>query len=614
DGSEYVSEVHAIVCDLGNTKVAIGHGRDITERKKMENELRESEERFRNFALMSPVGIFLTDINGQYQYVNKRWCEIAGLSPLEASGEGWTKGLHQDDRERIKQGWKQFIKTDGKWIAEFRFRDQNARITWVHSVVTPLHDDQGKVTGFLGTDSDITELKNAEATLKQNEARFRELYNNMSTCVAVYEAVNKGEDFIIKDINKSCERIEKVNKEEVVNKSVLTVFPGIKAFGLFDVFKKVYQSGLPEHFPLSLYKDSRISGWKDNYVYKLPSGEIVAVYDDVTERKQADEKSRIAKNELQAIFDSSPAMIFYKDKNDILVRVNKAYAEALEMTTEEINGRATSELFPVNAEKYRLDDLQVMNTGKPILNIIEPMETKHGLRMVRTDKIPYRDEKGNVIGVVGFVLDITDRIKAEEAEKQHYTKLQKTLEGTINALAVTTENRDPYTAGHQRRVADLAFHIGREMGLPADQVQGLKLAGLIHDIGKISIPLEILNKPGRLSEAEFTLIQGHSQVGYDILKNIDFSWPIAQIVLQHHERIDGTGYPAKIGDGDILLESKIISVADVVEAMASDRPYRPALGIDAALTEINQKKGQQYDSQIVDVCNKLFREKGYKFE
>lgn len=614
DGSEYVSEVHAIIYDLGNTKVAIGHGRDITERKKMEKELRESEERFRNFALMSPVGIFLADAGGRYQYVNKRWCEITGLSPLEASGEGWIKGLHPDDRERIKDGWKQFVQTDGKWIAEFRFRDQNARITWVHSVVTPLHDEQGKVTGFLGTDSDITELKNAEATLKQNEARFRELYNNMSTCVAVYEAVNNGEDFIIKDINKSSERVEKVRKEEVINKSVLTVFPGIKDFGLFDVFKKVYQSGLPEHFPLSLYKDDRISGWKDNYVYKLPSGEIVAVYDDVTERKQAAEESQIARNELQVIFDSSPAMIFYKDRNDIMVRVNKAYAAALEMTPEEINGRATSELFPVNAEKYRLDDQQVMNTGIPLLNIIEPMETKHGLRVVRTDKIPYRDEKGNVIGVVGFVLDITDRIKAEEAEKQNYTKLQKTLEGTINALAVTTENRDPYTAGHQRRVADLAFRIGLEMGLPEEQVQGLKFAGMIHDIGKISIPLEILNKPGKLSPAEFTLIQGHSQVGYDILKDIEFNWPIAKIVLQHHERMNGSGYPEKISDGDILLESKIISVADVVEAMASDRPYRAALGVDAALAEVNQKKGQLYDSQVVDVCNKLFREKGYKFE
>jgi HD-GYP domain-containing protein (c-di-GMP phosphodiesterase class II) len=151
------------------------------------------------------------------------------------------------------------------------------------------------------------------------------------------------------------------------------------------------------------------------------------------------------------------------------------------------------------------------------------------------------------------------------------------------------------------------------MGLPEEQVQGLKLAGLIHDIGKVSIPLEILNRPGRLSETEYILIQGHSQVGYDILKDIEFNWPIARIVLQHHERMNGSGYPGKIAANDILLESKIISVADVVEAMASERPYRSALGVEAALTEINQKKGQLYDSQVVDICNKLFREKGYKF-
>jgi HD-GYP domain-containing protein (c-di-GMP phosphodiesterase class II) len=171
--------------------------------------------------------------------------------------------------------------------------------------------------------------------------------------------------------------------------------------------------------------------------------------------------------------------------------------------------------------------------------------------------------------------------------------------------------RDPYTAGHHRRSADLARAIGREMGLPEDQVEGLRLAGTIHDVGKIGIPADILSKPTRLSEIEFSLIQSHSQIGYDILAGIEFAWPIAKIVNQHHERMDGSGYPQGLKNGDILLESRILAVADVIEAMASHRPYRPSLGIEAALKEIEDKKGVLYDPAVVTACLALFRENRY---
>lgn len=193
-------------------------------------------------------------------------------------------------------------------------------------------------------------------------------------------------------------------------------------------------------------------------------------------------------------------------------------------------------------------------------------------------------------------------------------ELQDSLEDTVRAIATIVEMRDPYTSGHQVRVADVAAAIAGQMGLSDEQVHAIHLAGLVHDLGKIQIPAEILSKPGKLTELEYMLIQVHPQAGYDILKGIDFPWPIAQMVLQHHERLDGSGYPQGLKGEAILLEARILSVADVVEAMSSHRPYRPGLGIEVALAEITRQRGIHFDPAVVDACLAAFNEQHYAFK
>lgn len=195
-----------------------------------------------------------------------------------------------------------------------------------------------------------------------------------------------------------------------------------------------------------------------------------------------------------------------------------------------------------------------------------------------------------------------------ESEK----KLRASLLDSITAIAATVEMRDPYTAGHQRRVGHLASAIARELQRPESEVEGLYLACTVHDIGKIRIPAEILSKPGQLGDLEYSIIKEHPEIGHEILKSIDFPWPIARIVLQHHERLNGTGYPQGLQGEEILLEARILAVADVVEAMLSHRPYRAALGIEAALEEIARHRDTLYDAAAVDACLKLFREGGYR--
>lgn len=223
------------------------------------------------------------------------------------------------------------------------------------------------------------------------------------------------------------------------------------------------------------------------------------------------------------------------------------------------------------------------------------------------------DGRGRPTAVVSIANDITEQKKTELELKQSMLRLRNNLAGTIQAMAMTVETRDPYTAGHQKRTADLARGIAQEMGLPRKQVDGIRMAGVIHDLGKISIPAEILSKPGKICQPEYSLIQFHPQTGYDILKGIDFRWPVAEIVRQHHERMDGSGYPYGLAGDNILLEARIIGVADVIEAMSSHRPYRPALGVNSAFHEIRQNKGRLYDPDVVDATIRLFARREFQF-
>ncbi len=213
-----------------------------------------------------------------------------------------------------------------------------------------------------------------------------------------------------------------------------------------------------------------------------------------------------------------------------------------------------------------------------------------------------------------LITDITERKEADDELKQSYARLRRAMDGAVKALALMAERRDPYTAGHQQRVAQLAVGIAQELGLAPQSIETIAVAGLLHDVGKVSVPTEILSKPSKLNENEFNLLRGHSQVSYDIVKTLALPWDIDQIVLQHHERLDGSGYPQGLRAENINLGAKILGVADVVEAMVSHRPYRAALGLDKALAEISGKKGALYDAAVVEACLRLFQEKGFKLE
>ncbi|TCS37884.1 CBS domain protein [Paucimonas lemoignei] len=230
----------------------------------------------------------------------------------------------------------------------------------------------------------------------------------------------------------------------------------------------------------------------------------------------------------------------------------------------------------------------------------------HGIR-----HLPVLDASEKLVGVISGKDFYRQSEAAIKARASHASKLEKALEDTLEAMAAVLEQRDPYTAGHQKHVGMLAVLIGRELGFAAERLHALNLAAIVHDLGKIQIPVEILTKPARLNEVEFALVKQHPLIGYQILKTIDFPWPIADIVVQHHEALDGSGYPYGLKGEQILPEARVLTVADIVESMAADRPYRAALGIDAAIAEITRLRGSKLDPEVVDACVRVLQRGEY---
>jgi len=345
----------------------------------------------------------------------------------------------------------------------------------------------------------------------------------------------------------------------------------------------------------------------------LDDGKVIVTSSDITERKRVEEALRRSEENYRTIFDAANDAIFVHDADTgQIIDINQKMCEMYGYTAEEARQLTLGGRNSPYSQENALQLIRKAAEGEP--QLFEWMAKDKGGRNFWVEVNLKHAVVGGKNRLLAVVRDITERKRAEADIKQSLDRLKRALNETVNALAKAAEIRDPYTAGHQERVTRLACAIAEEMRCSDDQIEGIRVAGILHDIGKISVPAEILSKPGPVPEMEFSLVKTHSQVGYDILKTIDFPWPVAQIVLQHHERMDGSGYPSRLSGEDILLEARILAVADVVEALASHRPYRPALGTEKALEEISGNRGVLYDGDVVDACLKLFTERGFRFE
>jgi PAS domain S-box-containing protein len=432
--------------------------------------------------------------------------------------------------------------------------------------------------------------------LRESEDRFWKFIDE-----ATFEGIIIHDGVKILDINQQAATMYGYDREELIGIDLFTTiapeFRKMVAKHIRDKYEKPYET-------VAIRKDGVTFPAKVCAKHIPFHGGIVrgVVIHDITERKRAEEESRAE----TVIFENIHDGIIVTDLEGNIMSWNPA--------AERMFGYYKGEVFHQTIGMLTTKVIKgTLREGRWIgeMNFIRKDGTEGICEMT---VIPLRDELGTISSLFEVCHDITERKRSEKKLQKSYDQLRETLIATVNTLASTIEMRDPYTAGHQRRVTLLACAIAEEMGLTDDQFDGLRMAGLIHDLGKINVPAEILSKPGRINDIEFSIIRYHPQICHDILKSIELPWPVAKIVLHHHERLDGSGYPQGLKGDEIMLEARILAVADVIEAMASHRPYRPALGIKLALEEIMKNRGILYDPGVVDACLQVFSKKKFQFE
>jgi PAS domain S-box-containing protein/putative nucleotidyltransferase with HDIG domain len=427
------------------------------------------------------------------------------------------------------------------------------------------------------------------------------------------------QDGFVRKVNASLLELTDYSEDELTSRSFLEfIHPDDRQMVAENYAKRLQGREAPVAYNFRIITKHGDVRWVQlNSLMVLWNGKptALAFLTDITEGKRAEEALIRQEKRFQALTENSSDAILVVGPDGTVSYATPSYYRISGFKPEERVGASMFErLQPEDAKMVAENFAKLLNNPGTTLRVEVRIRHRDGSwRTVEATGTSLLHDPA-VEGVVVNLHDITDRQEARKRLEQSLEKLRRTMQGTIQAVTAIAEWRDLFTAGHQKRVAQLACAIAQEMDFPPEQIEVVRMAGLLHDIGKISVPHEILSKPGRLSDAEMGLIRVHSQVAYDILKTVAFPWPIADMVVQHHERIDGSGYPAGLHEDEILIEARILAVADVVEAMIAHRPYRKAPGLDKALQEISQNSGRLYDAEVVYACLRLFNEKGFAFE
>ena len=622
DGSIKEMENSTRIIEYEGKPAFITVSKDITEGKRAEDRLRQEMQRFRTLAENTFDIIVILNSEGKPIYVNPSLERILGYKPEERIGTNGFENVHPEDMKFLFDSFNTLVNNPGAPPIHCETRLRHKDGSWrIFETVGSNLVYNNIVEAIVVNHRDITDRKRAEESLRQSEEKYRTILEDIQE--GYFEVDLEGNFTFFNDmlcrLSGYCrEELMSMNNRQYIEKEDLKK--------VYEEYNKVFITGEPNKELIwrikrkdgtIRYVEGAISPLKDSS--GKPSG-FRGIAHDITERVQAGELLKRSEEKYRLLADHMKDLVWIADLDVKVTYISPSVEKILGYTLAELkkiplNKFLTSESFQV-AMNFLSREMPKALEARADYVVNRSVEMEFNCKAGHTIWVEcmfsfIRDENGKPLYILGEGRDVTERKLAEEKLQQTLASLKNAVGTTIQVLASALEARDPYTAGHQFRASSLACAIASELKLSQDQIEGIRMAGVIHDIGKLGVPAEILSKPTKLTDIEFSLVKEHSSKGYEMLKNVESPWPLADIVNQHHERINGDGYPQHLKGDDILIEARILAVADVVEAIASHRPYRPSLGIDVALEEIEKRKGILYDDAVAEACLKLFREKGY---
>jgi PAS domain S-box-containing protein/putative nucleotidyltransferase with HDIG domain len=584
---------------------------------------RTSEQDFRHlFDTTLDAAEVIEAETGRIVLVNQAAAKIFGFdSPEDMIGINPLDYIPEEDREWVAGMMAEsMFEEDLHQLLELRALTRDGREIWISAMGTRT-EYQGRLAGFVSM-RDVSDRKRAEEALLASEGKYR-LLTEMTNDIIWTVDLNLRTTYVSPSIHKvlgftPAERLVQDLQTQMTPES----YAHVQALLLQELEQEHWAD--PQRtvkVEVEYYHKNGSTVWMESLVSGIrdAEGSLAAIHGvsrDITERKKADKAIHESERRYRLLAENSTDLIWTMDMSLRLTFVSpsvermRGYSveEAMQATAEEAYTPASATVILGIVKAMASKKKGGQNGSTKVIDL--EMKCKDGsIIWTETTISLVHTSDGQPDCILGVTRGITQRKQAEGQLQQSYRSMQKVLEGTIQAITMMVETRDRYTAGHQQRVTQLACAIAQELGLSNKQIETIRMAGLLHDLGKIFIPIEILSKPGQLNEMEFAIIKTHPRAGYDILKNIEFPWPIADIVLQHHERMNGSGYPSGLRGEEIFIEARILAVSDVVEAMSSHRPYRPGLSVEAALKEIVQNKDILYDSDVVNACLRVFWEK-----
>lgn len=581
---------------------------ELNRRQQIEEIHHQQETQFMRLAENMTDLVGEIDLNGMYLYASPSYFSVMGYNPEALIGQNALSYVHPDDCDHVRDSIAKSLEKGIATITRYRFRHADGHYIWLESSGKSRRSETGSDVSIIFSTRDITTQKKTEESLQTSETKFRSIISAIPLGIHMY-SLDEASRLIFSGFNPAADSILHVDHTAFIGKTIEEAFPGLVETDIPSRYRQIALTGEPWAGEQLTYNDGKIQGAFDVHAFQTEPRKIAATFSDITEKRKAEEALHLSEEKFSKAFHMSPdAVSITRIKDGLFIEANEGFTRFSGHSCEEVIGKTSLEIkiWVDLHDRERL--VKKLKRDGYCENLLAPFRTKDGRIIFGLMSARFLKIDGEEF-LLSITRNITERIEDERRMQEAHAQVEKAYEATLKGWARALELREHETADHCRRVVDLSLKIARKMDFAAPELNDLERGALLHDIGKMGVPDNILLKPGPLSDDEWVIMKQHPEYAYHLLKDVDYLHQALEIPYSHHERWDGSGYPRGLKGEEIPLSARIFSIVDVWDALLSDRPYRPAWNRQAVMKYIEEQSGKMFDPQIVEVFIKLMKDR-----